>query len=361
MKKLYENGFPTPVPIDANRHGILMSYLEGYTFQRIRDLEDSVVEKSYHFLLDQIIRLAENGLIHSDFNEYNIIIDDKDPYNVSFIDFPQMVSTDHKEAKEFFYRDVNCIERLFRKKHNFVCERDAQIKFEDIKCIKRLDKEVKASGYWKFAGVKAKEVTAMEAVLERGNEGEDYAEGEFEEQEDGNEEVSEDTEGIQKENLMDEPDLDSDSGEPQDGLEEIESSEGENMDAEEDKKNTKLITKAQPKAKSYLHSDKPNAEKVEIEHIKTNEKPSKIKAENSSSNQQNAEAREKDDSDDNSEDQAEGGKEEGAEFTLTAEQLAEQQNYIKKALKRKFRVKKTFKSNKNKMKEISRLNKDIKY
>jgi len=64
-------------------------------------------------------------LIHSDFNEYNIIIGDKDPYDVSIIDFPQMVSTDHKEAELFFYRDVNCIERLFRKKHNFTCERDA--------------------------------------------------------------------------------------------------------------------------------------------------------------------------------------------------------------------------------------------
>jgi serine/threonine-protein kinase RIO1 len=32
MKALYENGFPTPEPIDANRHGILMSYIDGYTF-----------------------------------------------------------------------------------------------------------------------------------------------------------------------------------------------------------------------------------------------------------------------------------------------------------------------------------------
>jgi RIO kinase 2 len=228
MKKLYENGFPTPVPIDANRHAILMSYLEGYTFQRITDLEDSVVEKSYHFLLDQIIRLAENGLIHSDFNEYNIVIDDKEPYNVSFIDFPQMVSTDHKEAEIFFYRDINCIERLFRKKHNFVCERDAQIKFEDIKCVKRLDQEVKASGYWKFAGVKAKEVTAMEAVLERGNEDDEYAEGEIEEQEDGDEEASEDIEGLQRENMMDEPDAGSDKDESEDALEEMGINEDEN-------------------------------------------------------------------------------------------------------------------------------------
>lgn len=30
MKALYERGFPTPVPIDANRHGICMSLVEAY-------------------------------------------------------------------------------------------------------------------------------------------------------------------------------------------------------------------------------------------------------------------------------------------------------------------------------------------
>jgi RIO kinase 2 len=102
-----------------------MSYIDGYTFQRIKHLEPTIVEKTYHFLLDLAIRLAEHGLIHSDFNEYNILIDDKEPYQVYVIDFPQMVSTDHKEAKMFFDRDIACIERLFRKKHNFTCERIA--------------------------------------------------------------------------------------------------------------------------------------------------------------------------------------------------------------------------------------------
>ena len=224
MKALYENNFPTPVPIDANRHAILMSYVEGYTFQRIKDLEAGVAEQSYHFLLDQIIRLAEHGLIHSDFNEYNIIINDKEPFNVSFIDFPQMVSTDHKEAEMFFYRDVNCIERLFRKKHNFVCERDSQIKFEDIKVVKRLDKEVKASGYWKYAGVKAKEVTQMEAVLERGNEDEEFSDGEFEEQECDQDQISEDGEE-QQQGMIEDHEQSSDLDEPGDEMQGIQSSD----------------------------------------------------------------------------------------------------------------------------------------
>ena len=30
MQVLYDRGFPTPVPIDANRHGIVMSLVNGY-------------------------------------------------------------------------------------------------------------------------------------------------------------------------------------------------------------------------------------------------------------------------------------------------------------------------------------------
>lgn len=30
MKVLYDRKFPTPVPLDANRHAIAMSYIEGY-------------------------------------------------------------------------------------------------------------------------------------------------------------------------------------------------------------------------------------------------------------------------------------------------------------------------------------------
>lgn len=54
-----------------------------------------------------IIRLAEHGLVHGDFNEFNLMIDDDE--KVTMIDFPQMVSTSHANAKFYFERDVNCI------------------------------------------------------------------------------------------------------------------------------------------------------------------------------------------------------------------------------------------------------------
>jgi RIO kinase 2 len=35
MKALYERGFPTPVPIDSNRHGICMSLVEAYPMVQV--------------------------------------------------------------------------------------------------------------------------------------------------------------------------------------------------------------------------------------------------------------------------------------------------------------------------------------
>lgn len=59
----------------------------------------SVVNPSLLFteLMELIVRLAKHGLIHCDFNEFNIMLNDKD--EVTLIDFPQMVSTSHFNAK----------------------------------------------------------------------------------------------------------------------------------------------------------------------------------------------------------------------------------------------------------------------
>lgn len=35
METLYKNGFPTPRPIEWNRHAIVMSYINGYTLCNI--------------------------------------------------------------------------------------------------------------------------------------------------------------------------------------------------------------------------------------------------------------------------------------------------------------------------------------
>lgn len=51
----------------------------------------------YSELMDLIVKLANHGLIHGDFNEFNLILDNND--RATLIDFPQMMSTSHANAE----------------------------------------------------------------------------------------------------------------------------------------------------------------------------------------------------------------------------------------------------------------------
>lgn len=87
MQKLFENGFKTPTPIDANRHGIVMSLVNGPSLHQVKNVVDPDLLKSmYDQCINMIYRFAENGLIHSDYNEYNLLIDET--HEVTVIDFP---------------------------------------------------------------------------------------------------------------------------------------------------------------------------------------------------------------------------------------------------------------------------------
>ena len=52
----------------------------------------------YDELMNLLLRLANHGVIHSDFNEFNVMIDDDE--KPILIDFPQMVSSSHSEAQK---------------------------------------------------------------------------------------------------------------------------------------------------------------------------------------------------------------------------------------------------------------------
>lgn len=53
--------------------------------------------KLYSELMNLIVKLAQYGLIHGDFNEFNILI--KSNGDPILIDFPQMVSISHVNAE----------------------------------------------------------------------------------------------------------------------------------------------------------------------------------------------------------------------------------------------------------------------
>ncbi|CDW97803.1 hypothetical protein, partial [Sporisorium scitamineum] len=74
MKILYEHGFPVPRPIDQARHCIVMSYIDAFPLRQIAVLPPDQIPLLYSALMKLIVRLARAGLIHGDFNEFNLLI-----------------------------------------------------------------------------------------------------------------------------------------------------------------------------------------------------------------------------------------------------------------------------------------------
>jgi RIO1 family len=101
-------------------------------------------EKVYHQMMDLLVRFAENGLIHGDLNEFNTMVDEDQELFV--LDFPQMVSVYHKEAEFYFQRDQKCIQTLFKRRFNFVSDRSHTL--QEIKVTRRLDEEAKNIKFW---------------------------------------------------------------------------------------------------------------------------------------------------------------------------------------------------------------------
>lgn len=231
MKVLRENGFRIPDPIAQSRHTVVMELIDAFPLRQIQSVPDPA--GLYAELIDVILRLASYGLIHGDFNEFNILIredqaatdldpnpttqgpednelplvpnvrnrgvpprDDShttliDPPSIKLtpiiIDFPQMVSIDHTNAEMYFDRDVNCIKRFFERRFNFVSDEQGPFFSEARKLAagaksKRLDVEVEATG---FSKKMAKELeTYLQAVGIDGDQ--DWEEGDLDQDDNSN-------------------------------------------------------------------------------------------------------------------------------------------------------------------------------
>ncbi|GAA5895643.1 protein kinase RIO2 [Sporobolomyces salmoneus] len=235
MKVLYEHDFPVPKPIDQSRHCLIMELIDAFPLRQIASVPSPGA--LYSSLMDLIVRLARSGLIHGDFNEFNILIldhrtlaekdrDDEtteerdariqrdggvdkpveielegDEYEMRrkreregtllepvLIDFPQMVSTDHADAEYYFNRDVDCIRRFFRRRFKYESSvypkfttnlRDGVREFD-------LDVEVAASGFSKGERKVLEEYMAELAAHDKENPGE----GDSDEEEYSDEEVA---------------------------------------------------------------------------------------------------------------------------------------------------------------------------
>uniref|UniRef100_A0A1I7Z4Z3 Serine/threonine-protein kinase RIO2 n=1 Tax=Steinernema glaseri TaxID=37863 RepID=A0A1I7Z4Z3_9BILA len=143
LKALADRGFSVPKPLDVCRHTVVMGLIEGKTLCDVSEVED--VPGLYDKLMNLIMRMGRYGLIHGDFNEFNLMINQKgEPV---MIDFPQMVSIDHPNADFYFKRDVDCVREFFRKR--FAYESEEFPEFQDVERKHSLDAVLEASGFTK--------------------------------------------------------------------------------------------------------------------------------------------------------------------------------------------------------------------
>lgn len=148
MTALYESGFPVPRPVAQSRHTLVMELIEGLPLRQVQEVPHP--ERLYAELINLVLELAGVGLIHGDFNEFNILIREdqlasvpqeqpsshtNNPCSVPqessqdsikltpiIIDFPQMLSIDHPNAEMYFNRDINCIKRFFERRFHFTSD-----------------------------------------------------------------------------------------------------------------------------------------------------------------------------------------------------------------------------------------------
>lgn len=147
---LKEAEFPTPTPIDCSRHAVLMSRVMGRPLCQVSSVTNpgAVFEQCMSIL----IRMAQVGLVHCDFNEFNIMVSPTG--TVTMIDFPQMVSTEHPNATELFDRDVAGLMKFFRARFGYVPEDSCTLMgvpvpptLPSIPRTAALDAQVAASGF----------------------------------------------------------------------------------------------------------------------------------------------------------------------------------------------------------------------
>jgi RIO kinase 2 len=100
-----------PLPVDLNRHVVVMEFIRGVNLNR------TVVEEP-RALIEEIIQEVrttyQHGVVHADLSEFNVMVNDQ---GCTIIDWPQWVGTDHPNAGTILKHDVENILGYFSRRY----------------------------------------------------------------------------------------------------------------------------------------------------------------------------------------------------------------------------------------------------
>jgi RIO kinase 2 len=230
LRALHAAGFPVPRPRARSRHVVAMDLVARSVPLRAVDARAVRDPAALHAeLLRLVLRLAAVGLVHGDFNEFNVLVQERDgaaddrasasasadgaaeppapalrPY---VIDFPQTLSLSHPDASAHFARDVACVADFFRRRFSFASDEplptfaDAQRarRRAEAAGVRALDVEVEAAG---FDGRSAARLEAYWREARGAGDGRGGLEGEADE-EDGGGEADEEVDGAEDDEDLD--------------------------------------------------------------------------------------------------------------------------------------------------------------
>lgn len=115
LKLAYEARVRVPRPITVKNNVLLMEFIgkNGVSAPLLREVDLKSPERTYRIILLHIKRLYRGAeLVHGDLSEYNIMVFRGRPV---LFDFSQAVSIKHPNAGQFLMRDIENINRYFKK------------------------------------------------------------------------------------------------------------------------------------------------------------------------------------------------------------------------------------------------------
>ena len=101
-----------PLPVDRNRHAVVMSLVDGPNLNRCRLDEPAEVLDEILFNVREAYRA---GVIHADLSEFNIMVERG---KCVLIDWPQWVEADHPNAQNVLQRDIENMLSFFLRKYH---------------------------------------------------------------------------------------------------------------------------------------------------------------------------------------------------------------------------------------------------
>lgn len=113
MLKIRQMGIRVPKPITVLNNVLVMEFIgDKKPAPKLKDLIPKNLKQFFNKTVDYMGKLHQNGYVHSDLSEFNILNHNEHPV---FIDLSQATSLENPQAREWVKRDIKNIFRFFKK------------------------------------------------------------------------------------------------------------------------------------------------------------------------------------------------------------------------------------------------------